>query len=163
MSSADEVASPSARGANHGIRVYQSEIRRRRKKSKSKEVKRSRSIPKFSTFNYQMRMLMKTRANADEIVQNQLDRLESVRNDIYEKKDIMPDDTWKNNVQEFEKERGKWQEELCKLKSQMEILKSEQERLMKEHKDQMMSHLIEAQNILQMKENDLTEPDTQRI
>ena len=94
---------------------------------------------------------MKTRANADEIVQTQLDRLESVRNDIYEKKDVMPDDTWKNNVQEFEKERGKWQEELCKLKSQIDVLKAEQERLMKEHKDQMMSHLIEAQNILQMK------------
>jgi len=34
---------------------------------------------------------------------------------------------------------------------------------MKEHKDQMMAHLIEAQNILQMKENDLQEPDTERI
>ena len=151
LSSADELVSPSARGANHGIRTYQSEIRKRKKKSKSKSLKRSTSQPKFSTFNYQMRMLMKTRANADEIVQTQLDRLESVRNDIYEKKDVMPDDTWKNNVQEFEKERGKWQEELCKLKSQIDVLKAEQERLMKEHKDQMMSHLIEAQNILQMK------------
>ena len=68
-------------------------------------------------------MLMKTRADADEIVQNQLDRLENVRNDIYEKKDIMPDDTWNSNVHEFEKERGKWQEELCKLKSQIDMLK----------------------------------------
>ena len=42
-----------------------------------------------------MRMLMKTRANADEIVQNQLDRLHCVGNDIYDRKDVLPDETWK--------------------------------------------------------------------
>jgi hypothetical protein len=70
--------------------------------------KRATSIPKFSTFNYSMRILMKTRADASEIVQNQLDRLESIRNEIFDRKDMIPDETWRNNVHEFEKERGKW-------------------------------------------------------
>ena len=51
---------------------------------------------------------MKTRADASEIVQNQLDRLESIRNEIFDRKDMIPDETWRNNVHEFEKERGKW-------------------------------------------------------
>ena len=57
---------------------------------------------------------------------------------------MIPDETWRNNVHEFEKERGKWQEELGRLKSQIDILKFEQEKLMKQHKDQMMSYLVEA-------------------
>ena len=57
---------------------------------------------------------------------------------------MMTDDVWRNNVHEFEKERGKWKEELTKLRRSIDDLKIMQEQLMKEHKDQMMQHLVEA-------------------